>query len=871
MVAADDFERRGVCLEGREEDLHLPELGQAPVIFHTPAQSPALCQALCSPPTPDAEPDDPHIHGSDYRNSGSSESGLDFRQSVYVDARDGPLSEDTTDTEKKRYSTGTSIETAQYARKFPYSTYLVCWRVDTHDSGSPQPSRRYTQSPPTSTYGNSTLDRDVSQAPAAFASLHPALGPISLPSRRHSSTPHADEVRHSLPIHRLGSVRLKPLVLTPARTLSTPLTTSGIRARQVGWTQGPSPSRRYSTPTITQPVGCMEARNSKSLPIRPEKSNASLRRRSIGYYGESPAGSPVIKRSGSTSSATTSYSSDFSRRGSADTCDTDLSDPSSSPEKFCHLSRTRLPSLQTRFDPQRGLNLDVVLETDDDLLEMPRADQEAYGPPARYQDFWGEEAVRNESAFQDVCVALDELAPAFPTSSLLTSRSFSPSASPLTRSGSSASDKSSSGHGTRRGKPIVIKPVSKGRDGSVGYAGRSRHGTRNRLFRSSEGPSSPLTTGSEDTATSPGSDPAREKPANAGPVSSADLAATTAPKRSPRPFVLPPPNETKRLSLAPVLAYDSEGDSDSLGDSGAESSEKAELKSRVTFIPRPPRTRNNVETETGDFLDFLLNESPTAPSTTTVLLDGKAPSSPASTRGGSVVSKSRSTARSLHTPAGEPPKPKGFAVRFLNPFNPSSSLATVETSPKHSKKRPTSFTLGRSKSAAPASATAVRPRPVISGPLELEASNHLHTTSSRESLGSVSTISLAQAQKLRSIPDEGRRVPLSPTTAGAMMGGGVDPDNVAEELLTLYTDIAPMSPPSVQDRAPASISSTPALPGRSKQLPAPPLLLSPLWALPVTDLPRTPLAWAEKPPRRSSSASSVATNGTTAALVDAYA
>ncbi|GAA5862292.1 hypothetical protein JCM3774_004853 [Rhodotorula dairenensis] len=820
----DDSECPGLRLDGTNEDLCIPECVQAPLIIRPSAQWKARSES----PPPGAEIDTPARLGSEQRNSGSNESDLDFRQSIYVDARDESSSEGNIDDERKRYSTG-------------------MW----DKSAANFEDRSLTLS-------------DVLSRHARFE-ISSAFSALSLPARRHSSAPHPSEARETSSTYQPRCLRLKPLVLTPSRTLSTPLTGTGTRARQDGVLQGPYPSRRYSTPDETATVASADAGSSESSALRPERSNASIRRRSIGYHGESASELTVVKRSGSTSSESTLYSSDFSRRGSADSCDTDATDLPSSPERFCYTESNRLPSLQKRFDPQRGLNLDVVLETDDDLLEMPSCrGEEAGAPTARYRDFWGEEAARNESAFQDVCTALDELAPAFPISSASSSQAFTPSASPLSRSGSSASDRSSSIRAARRGKPIVIKPVRRDRVDVAGDVRRNRRVTRNRLSAANEAANSPpLPTDCDDVAISPRTDAPQGELAKGGPVSSADFAATAAPKRAPRPFVWPPPHETKRLSLAPALAYESESDSDSDGISGAESDEKAELHSRRSFVPRPPRTRGDVEVEAGDFLDFLLNESPTAPSKTTILLDSKATPTSDSTGGSAVAPKRK--APPPRAPAATSPRSKGLTSRFLKPFSSSA-----EVSPQQPKKRPINFALGRSKPTAHASASPVRPRPVISGPLELEAIETLCTTSAPENVGSVTTISLAQAQKMRSASNEGRRRPNSPTTSASAAGGFIDPDSVSEELLTLYTDISPPYPASVKNRSPCSIPLPPS-PTRGKQLPAPPLLLSPLWALPVTDLPRTPLAWAEKPLRRTSSTSSVATNGTTIAIVNAYA
>lgn len=728
---------------------------------------------------------------------------------------------------------------------------------------SPQPSRLYTEMSRSRSVDHTDIAGGAQNEAARVMSLHPALGSIRMSSRRHSSAPSPHEVWGHGPSRRTAPRGLKPLVLTPGRTLSSPLTKSSSKS-------APSVYRRYSTPTAPRSSGWSQQASPKPFS---EHSSClpGMRRRSIGYYGDGHGEHNInlyaIRRSGSTSSESTVYSSDVSRRGSADTCDTDISTPSSSPEKVAYADRNRLPSLQTRFDPQRGLSLDVVLESEDDSFEpLGVRREEEQAPSARYREFWGEEAARNESAFQDVCLALDELAPAFPSSSLLSSRSFSSSASPLSRSGSTTSEDSGSPRSAaaRRGKPIVIQPNSGRNTPSSNRAHRTRRTSRGRLAQAIEGENDlpPLPTVTQ--ANAPVTGASRERSGNARSVSSADVTKAIQ-NRGPRSLVWPPPNETKRLSLAPPLAYDSDGDSDSREISDAESDEKVSLHRRRAFVPRPPRTRDQVETESGDFLDFLLNESPVAPASANVHLDessasASAPKAPA------VVSSPQSNPR----PAGSAtaPKSKGLASRLLSSFGSGNQSKISETSPKSLKKRPSSF-MGRSKSATPAPAAPARSRPVISGPLELEATETLHSTSSRESFNSVSTISLSQAQRSRSASVEVGRVPLSPTAVAAVIREPVDHDNVSEELLTLYTEIAPSSPTKVSVRTPFSVPSSSA--GSAKQLPPPPLLLSPLWSLPVTDLPRTPLAWAERSLHRSPSISSVATNGTTAALIDSYA
>ena len=736
---------------------------------------------------------------------------------------------------------------------------------------SPQPSRRYTEMYRSRSVDHTNIVGGAQDEVAGVMSLHPALGSIRMPSRRHSSAPSPHEVRGNGPSRRSAPVGLKPLVLTPARTLSTPLTTSSSKSQRLSTPSAPSACRRYSTPTAPRSDW-----SQKTLP-KPFDDHSNplpgMRRRSIGYHGEGHGEHSinlyVVRRSGSTSSGSTVLSSDFSRRGSADTCDTDISTSSSSPEKLPYLDRNRLPSLQTRFDPQRGLSLDVVLENEDDSFEPVRVhEEEEQAPPiARYREFWGEEAARNESAFQDVCLALDELAPAFPSSSLLSSRSCSSSASPLSRSGSTTSEDSGSPRtaAARRGKPIVIQP-SNGRSTPSVRARRSRRISRDRLAQVSKGesdlPALPTTT--HETANKPATGAPREMLANTRPVSSAEVTKAIQ-NRSLCPLIWPPPNETKRLSLAPPLAYDSDADSDSLETSDAESDEKVSFRRRLAFVPRPPRTRDQIETESGDFLDFLLNELPVAPASATVRLDAKSANSSAP-QAPIVVSSPQSTPQ----PAGSATalKSKGLASRLLSSFGSANQSKASETAPKSLKKRPSSF-MGRSKSAtAPAPATPTRTRPVISGPLELEATESLRSTSSRESFNSVSTISLSQAQRSRAASVVGR-VPLSPTAVAAAIREPMDHDSVSEELLTLYTQIAPSSPSKLTVKTPSSARSSPS--GSAKQLPAPPLLLSPLWSLPVTDLPRTPLAWAERSLHRSPSMSSVATNGTTTALIDSYA
>lgn len=577
------------------------------------------------------------------------------------------------------------------------------------------------------------------------------------------------------------------------------------------------------------------------------------RRRSIGYRAE-PLDetdiSPVdVKRSGSTSSESTTFSSDFSRRSSVETCDTQATTPSSSPEKLPFWTeKTRLPSLQNRFDPQRGLSLDVVLETDDDGVD---ARNRTSGSHARYRAFWEDEAARNESAFQDVCVALDELAPSFPTPTLFFDTAM-PSATPISRSASTTSNESGSPRTPRRGKPIVIKPSAE--SPVTDDRRQSRRISRIRQSRPA----------ADAMEMSPKQD---EGKAPSAPVSSADVAkaASNAPRRIPRPLVWPPPNETKRLSLAPVMAYDSEDEDDSLASSLSDLDEKrASAPRRFAHMPRSARTRDQTDDDDpANILDFLLEEpvkitevrlgppvaaavaKPTPRPQPRPLVAPKSPSSPKSSR--------------------------SFASRLLGSFSASSASKGLESPPsKAAKKRPTSL-MSRSKSAAPASG-GERPRPVISGPLELEATETLRSDASgASSLRSVSTISLGQAQRSRSASFEVRRVPVSPTAVAAAVRESADEEGVAEELLAHFTEHG--SATQLTTRS----ASSPSSPSHAmKKLPSTPLLLSPLWALPVTELPRNPLAWAERcneQPQlhRTASLSSIASAGPTAALIGSYA
>lgn len=648
-------------------------------------------------------------------------------------------------------------------------------------------------------------------------SLHPALGSISM-MRRHSSAPRASELQ---PVAgRSAAVRLKPLVLTPARSVSTPLTGSSKERRlnaplsPLGYRSSPaSPSSsfvgqdawsRSSTPNLSRP--------------------GAARRRSMGYRSdggaETPEGPYDIKRSDSVWSDTTASSSDLSRRGSAETCDTDVTTPSSLCEKMpSYLDRSRLPSLQHRFDPQRGLSLDVVMETDDDSSFEAGPDPEDSSSAARYQAFWGNEASRNESAFQDVCVALDELAPSFPNTPM-SLRSESSSTYPVRRGGSEAGDE------------------------------------RDPLRRQS---SKPLI---------------KE---GGGPISSADIAAArkaAETKRVSRAPVWPPPNETKRLSLAPVLGYNSDDEQDGPGTSESDMDEKPFVQSRrPSHEPRSARTRPSVDEDSGDFLDFLVQE---APSTTEVRLADAptSPRAPVSPRTPAPVCQAAAQTPA-RAPQATPLSPKtaakssgGFASKLFKSWtSPSRAQTPQSPKPKAIKKRPAS--LITRPPASPITSRGSPTRPIISGPLELEGSQSTRSGSSIVSCDSVATISLEQARRRGSTSTNASRPRINTQAVLPLTDAVCEGEGASEELLAFYSDLA-MPSPNPSGRA---STATPSPSSSPKKLPPPPLFLSPLWPLPLNDLPRSPLAWAERsgPIHRVPSNTSIASAGPTAVLIESYA
>ncbi|CDR43122.1 RHTO0S07e08548g1_1 [Rhodotorula toruloides] len=246
--------------------------------------------------------------------------------------------------------------------------------------------------------------------------------------------------------------------------------------------------------------------------------------------------------------------------------------------------------------------------------------------------------------------------------------------------------------------------------------------------------------------------------------------------------VWPPPEETKTISFAPTLSYNSESES-SAGLSGRDSETDDEMaryrkpfrslgsRPRRAFEPRDPRSRFE-ESDFGpeSFLEVLLNEEPPArpragsydsrwSGYSTGMLDSD-------TKGSSSSSKAFGTVK----PA------KGLANKLFGALAKSPKLSSSEDRPR----RPVSIT-PRGSPAADKRRPSNKPRPVVSGPLELEAaSSAMRQQDSHGSTGSSTSFSSREYSSVRSGFGAYSKVSLYQPLP-TIKRGGMD-DETAEEL-----------------------------------------------------------------------------------------
>ncbi|EGU12411.1 Proteophosphoglycan ppg4 [Rhodotorula toruloides ATCC 204091] len=265
--------------------------------------------------------------------------------------------------------------------------------------------------------------------------------------------------------------------------------------------------------------------------------------------------------------------------------------------------------------------------------------------------------------------------------------------------------------------------------------------------------------------------------------------------------VWPPPEETKTISLAPTLSYNSESES-SAGLSGRDSETDDDMaryrkpfgtfssRPRRTFEPRDPRSRIE-EADFGpeSFLEVLLNEEP-----------------PARPRAGSYDSRwsGYSTGALESETKGSMPasktfgtvKPaKGLTNKLFGALAKSPKLSSSDDRPR----RPVSIA-PRGSPAADKRRPSTRPRPVVSGPLELEAaSSAMRQQGSHGSTGSSTSFSSQEYSSVRSGFGAYSRASLRQPIPTIKRGGMYD--ETAEELasfdFTKQAKPSRTSPPSL--------------------------------------------------------------------------
>ncbi|BGP30111.1 hypothetical protein JCM10296v2_001863 [Rhodotorula toruloides] len=269
--------------------------------------------------------------------------------------------------------------------------------------------------------------------------------------------------------------------------------------------------------------------------------------------------------------------------------------------------------------------------------------------------------------------------------------------------------------------------------------------------------------------------------------------------------VWPPPEETKTISLAPTLSYNSESDS-SAGLSGRDSETDDDMaryrkpfgsfssRPRRTFEPRDPRSRIE-EADFGpeSFLEVLLNEEP-----------------PARPRAGSYDSRwsgsstgaldddtKGSTFPSSSKTFGTVRPAKGLTNKLFGALAKSPKLSSSEDRPR----RPVSIA-PRGSPAANKRRPSTKPRPIVSGPLELEAASlAMRQQGSHGSTGSSTSFSSQEYSSVRSGFGAYSRASLHQPLPTIKRGGMYDA--AAEELASF--DFTKQANPS--RKSPRSLTS----------------------------------------------------------------
>ncbi|GAA5894118.1 hypothetical protein JCM8208_002352 [Rhodotorula glutinis] len=404
-------------------------------------------------------------------------------------------------------------------------------------------------------------------------------------------------------------------------------------------------------------------------------------------------------------------------------------------------------------------------------------------PKSKYDEHWLGDAVTDSAAEES------DAAP-------LGSRSSTDSPASIERAHSPS---------LKKGRPIVIKSVT-ARSSAIN-ARRSQRlsqidppvgDANNRLSRAMRRTSS--TTGATTHSSSPRTPPSAQLDRSTS--QQRRLSTARAPASSGQPLaglaIWPPPVETKTVSLAPALEYASDAES-AAGLSARESetddepfgarlaSSRSQRRTsghrRPSLLPRGPRAAP----EDDDFgpeswLDVLLTEEPptrTARSHSAVEFGGARRTSTStsqqydSSRKGSAPTPGCLPSSSMLAP----PRAGGLTKKFLGGFlpkAPETAKKPISIAPKDSNRR-----------------ASLKPRPVVSGPLELEAASS--AMAKQRSTGSVHSLDFGgtttRSSSAMSNRVGGRAMVHYPSAAAAAyVRQGQLADDSREELASLHFD-----------------------------------------------------------------------------------
>jgi len=687
-------------------------------------------------------------------------------------------------------------------------------------------------------------------------------------SRRHSALPASVQVPIATRRSSLAgagstsspprpSGHLKPLVLTPTRTVQAPLTSLSPTSPTLRRGSADLPKRGSFALVRQGSTASDSARTSPSARLASSPRTPS-NRRSLGYFDSStsphvvgahrnslvPSPSPPLHvRRGRTASQDTAATSSTDESALSRSSSLPLPDsPASSVEGWSDEKPARIASAaasaasvgprgspllsdgewereyqrrSSRLGPLEmveedaateqaaalsGLNsvglgpaIDFIAATPSTIhaagspttVTAPRAQR----PKSKYDEHWLGDAVTDSAADES------DAAP-------VGSRSSTDSPASIERAHSPS---------LKKGRPIVIKSVT-ARSSAIN-ARRSQRLSQidppigdasHRLSRAMRRSSS--TTGTTTHSASPRTPPTAQ-PDGSTAQQQRRLSTVRAPASPGQPLaglaIWPPPAETKTVSLAPALGYASdaesaaglsaredETDDEAFGSRAASRSQpRTSGHRRTSLLPRGPRAAP----EDDDFgpeswLDVLLTEEPptrTARSRSAVEFGGEGRSSSFSTshsydpppRKGSAPTPGCMPSSSLLTP----PRAGGLTKKFLGgllPKAPETAKKPISIAPKDGSRR-----------------TSLKPRPIVSGPLELEAASS--AMAQRRSKGSVQSLdfgvvadgSSTRSSSAMSSRVGGRQMVHYPSAAvAAYVRQGKAAGDSREELASLHFD-----------------------------------------------------------------------------------